>query len=191
MPNQPGGGPPSIVSAFIPAHLPESHIKERMSSAYISAVAARAGCTCTPTAGGEDYGVDFYLQKVGLVNNVYEPISSPVTLQSKATVTSIIVDDAVSYSIKGKAYNKIVRANASGIPTALVLFRLPLSYHDWLLQDQDVLRLHHCAYWSFIEGDIISDASAKAIKIPVTQMFGLDSIDALFSHAKRIRKNEP
>ena len=48
--------------------IPPEHMKERLSIAYVSAVAARAGVACRPTTAPE-YGTDVHIVKVKKLDN--------------------------------------------------------------------------------------------------------------------------
>ena len=166
--------------------LPPTHVMERLSAAYINAVAASAGCSCSAPEGGQDYGTDFDLEPVSDTRSGSVVIRPGIKLQAKATITATIEDDCIKYIIKGKAFNKIVLANSNRRPTALVLYRMPQDQNLWLTRSDDHLRLSHSAYWDFLSGDQINPETTKVIRIPLSQYLSKDTIPGMFDIADRI-----
>lgn len=170
------------------AQRPATHIQEKMSSAYISAVAARAGYICTPTGASDDYGVDYYLHQIAQRGKKYQPVGVPVTLQAKATTDSALKNGSLELDLDSDAYNKVVSANNEANPTAIVVFRMPIDDKIWLQQDEDCLRLSHCAYWDFLRGDPTENKRSQRIRIPQGQVFSVDCMSDLFRAADKIRR---
>lgn len=166
--------------------LPPTHVMERLSAAYINAVAASAGCSCSAPEGGQDYGTDFDLEPVSDTSNGSVIIRPGIKLQAKATITAVIEDGHIKYSISGRAYNKIVLANNNRRPTALVLYRMPIDQSLWLTRSDDHLRLSHSAYWDFLSGDRVNPDGTKTVRIPLGQNLSKDTIPGMFDMADQI-----
>ncbi len=86
----------------------ESHLKERLSIAYFSAVAARAGVACHITAGVE-YGTDAHNNSVIEVKGgKLQDAGVILPIQLKATTTWELKNGFIVYEMEAPAYNKIV-----------------------------------------------------------------------------------
>lgn len=167
--------------------LPPTHVMERLSTAYINAVAASAGCSCSAPEGGQDYGTDFDLDAVSDTESGAVIIRPGISLQAKATITAVIESDHIKYRIKGRAFNKVVTANAHRRPTALVLYRMPRDQELWLTRSDDHIRLSHSAHWDFLSGDAVDPNTTREIRIPLTQHLSRDTIPEMFNIADQIR----
>lgn len=163
--------------------LPLDHIKERLSNAYASAVAARAGATFQPKH--PEYGDDAFIQEVRrLPNGKYQATGWGFWCQLKATTTSELKDDHVVYDMEVEAYNKLARWRGAA-PCILVLFRLPKNPDEWLTLDEEQLLLKRCCYWMHITGPPSTNEFSQRIRIPRTQMFTPEAVAELLEKVKR------
>ena len=164
--------------------MPLSHIKERLSVAYVIAVAARAGVCFNPTEGPE-YGVDGHLRKVSLLNNgKYAPTGHILSCQLKATTTCQLDDDFVVYDMDVEDYNKLARWEGSS-PCILVLLRLPEDFGDWVDLNEERLLLRKCCYWAHITDPPSGNRRSHRLRIPRAQRFTPKAVQDLLERIKR------
>lgn len=162
--------------------IPASHMKERLSAAYVQAVAARAGIKLF----GDDvteYGIDGYFQRIRrLPDGGYKEGGAIIQCQVKATTTSFIQNNEIIYDMKVRAYNKLVDVREDDPPTFLILFRVPSEddIDSWLTLDDNQLTLKRCCYWQYITGPPSSNKEWQRIKIPIQQRFTPDAVNNFF-----------
>lgn len=157
--------------------LPISHIKERLSVAYVRTVTAKAGAMFL-TSDGTEYGTDAIIQKVKLLpNGKYTASGWSFNCQLKATTDWIENKNEIIYDIEADAYNKLVCWE--GTPCILILYRLPKDDTNWLLLDENVLQLRSCCYWIHLIGLPSSNKSTVRIQIPRSQLFCPESVNYL------------
>jgi len=162
--------------------IPLDHIKERLSNAYASAVAARAGATFTPK--NPEYGTDAFIQSVTrLPNGKYTGTGHLLLCQLKATTTGELSDDSVIYDMEVDAYNKLAAWEGS-TSCILVLFRLPQDPEEWLNLDEEQLLLKNCCYWVHITDPPSTNRQSQRIRIPRTQTFTPEAVTELLEKVK-------
>lgn len=168
--------------------IPLSHMKERLSAAYVQAVAARAGVKLFGREVNE-YGVDGYFQQIReWRKDKYKETGEQIQCQVKATWEWGFQGDLVYYDMKTKAYDKLVDVVEDDSPTIFILFCLPKEEEldFWLKIDEQNLVLKNCCYWDYITGEPTGkDDSTKRIKIPRTQLLSPDIINEFFEMLKR------
>jgi hypothetical protein len=158
--------------------IPLSHMKERLSVAYVRTVVAKAGAQFIPEDGTE-YGTDAIIRKVLLLaNGKYASTGWALDCQIKATTNWIEEDDHLVYDMEVDAYNKLVTRQGS-TSCILILFRLPINEADWLRLDEESLLLKNCCYWMCLEGQRSSNKSTVRIRIPRKHLFTPDSVNNL------------
>lgn len=159
--------------------IPETHIMERLSVAYVRAVAAKAGA-CLYFTDGSEYGTDGILQEIReFPNGKYAPSGYMISVQIKATTRCIRNEDQIVYDLEADAYNKIV--TNEGVPIILVVFSVPTNSDDWISIDELSLTVRECCYWSVLSGNPTSNSSSKRITIPRRNLFTADSVESMFS----------
>lgn len=163
--------------------LPNNHIKEQLSVAYVTAVSARAGAQFTETNKNE-YGRDGYISKVTeLPDGKFTDTGWIFNCQLKSTENWGENEDSIIYDIDSNAYNKLV--NWEGItPIFLILLILPKDIQDWLYIDLESLILKKCCHWIRLSGPPTDNISSKRIYIPKSNIFDSRAIEILFDKAK-------
>jgi hypothetical protein len=142
--------------------LDENNRKAELSYAYLHAVAAAAGFSCTYADRHLDNsGVDAEIR----VNERLDPHSRYVefTLHVQLKATSLVLphaDGKVSFPLDVGLYNRL-RRTAVNIPRLLVLMTLPPESEQWLHVSPQQLVARHCAHWKCIQGKPESRNSAK------------------------------
>ncbi len=169
--------------------LTREHIQEDLSTAYISAVAAKAGFDCNiPTR--HDYGVDLEITPIesddagGRV-----PYGRSLRIQAKATHTvDLSTNGNIIYSIKKGNYNKLVKETGIGSPYILVLYCMPKDDNEWLsICDHEQAVLKHCGYWISLRGlEKTENKGNIRIKIPKNNVFNETSLTNIMNTIQNI-----
>jgi hypothetical protein len=165
--------------------LPESHTKETLSAAYVSAIVARAGQSLNITYQS-DYGVDGIVHEIArdADSGSYDPTGHLFQFQLKATVNCELRNDTVIYRMEPKAYNKCVKWNAP-LPIILIVFHLPNDETEWSNLTENRLQLKHCGYWRFMNVHE-QVRSKKVVRIPRRHIFDENAVIDILSLAKRV-----
>lgn len=159
--------------------IPDSHIQERLSIAYVSAVVSRAGYLFWSPPGTE-YGTDGMIQKVHFVNGSYCGGGDGVFIQIKASVDCHIIGDNIHYEMEVSAFNKLAQRLEDDKPILLVLYCMPRDKTQWLENNHDNLFLRHCCYWKHITEQPSSNKRSITIQIPRSQRFDVDAVDYIY-----------
>ena len=163
--------------------LPESAIKERLSVAYVSAVVARCGMICKDNSGNLDVGIDVEIQKVNqLPNRKIVPTGYILHGQIKATTTSELHGDMVTYDLDADAYNKLV--SFEGGVAILILFCLPVDPYEWLYVDEAQFILRNCCYWTYLAGEPTQNNRSQRIRISRSRLFTPEVVPQLLEWVK-------
>lgn len=166
--------------------IPSSHMKERLSIAYVEAVTARSGARFVESNSTE-YGVDGQVRQVRLLSNGNSSDTGwTFDCQVKSTVNLTEEPDSVVFDMKVEAYNKLVDWEGSS-SCILILFRLPKDEEEWLNLDEESFVLKNCCYWDHLKGPPTSNVGSVRIRIPRAQLFTPDSVSSLLS---QITKNK-
>lgn len=162
-----------------------NHVKEQLSRAYVTAIAAKAGATVSKP--DLDYGIDATVQFVRqLPSGKFQPTGFVFHCQLKATTTCAMEDGYVVYDMEADAYNKLANWEGNS-PCILILLRLPEEEHDWLLLNEEQLLLRNCCYWMHITDPPSDNSSSCRIRIPRQQVFTPEVVAELL---EKVRNGE-
>jgi hypothetical protein len=155
---------------------PTNMIKERLSLAYVTAVAARAGCQVNVSQ------LDF--QSVDVTVSPVKGAKTRIELQLKATSSARASGEKpVVFPLPKKNYDDL-RDTVRALPAYLVVFVLPEDDNDWCNCDQDALVLRRCAYWVSIRGAADSpNTSSVATNLPTSQVFDVTALKQMIQEA--------
>lgn len=120
---------------------------EQFSRAYVSAIAAQAGCNSARPEVDED-SIDVILSMKDIPNSILK--RAQIEIQLKSTKNLSVQNGKISYALPIKNYDDL-RASVL-VPRFLVLVHISPSLEDWIWQTQDFLCLQHCAYWYSLNG---------------------------------------
>lgn len=141
----------------------ENDIKERLSVAYVTAVAARAGCQVA----------NLQIDKVS-IDAIICPISGPksqVNLQMKATSAGIVSDNTVKMNLPIKNYDDLREVHGN-VPHYLVVLQLPENPEEWLRTRLSELAIGGVAYYGNLHGlPAVSNKTSRVVTMPQTQRF--------------------
>lgn len=143
---------------------------EQFSRAYVSAIAAQAGCNSSKPEVDED-SVDLELSMKSISD--CRRTRGKLEIQLKCTHTADRTKDSISFALPVKNYDDL-RADVV-VPRLLVVVCVPKDCEDWTQQTEEQLCLHHCAYWLSLAGRPKTDNdSTITVHIPRTNLFTVD-----------------
>ena len=153
----------------------ENDIKERLSIAYVTAIAARAGC---------QFG------EVNVDRNGIDGTLSPILgarvkidLQLKATSADVLDYEEVIFDLDVATYDAL-RSTQVQCAQLLVVFVLPNNPMEWLLVDEEALVLKKCAYWKNLHGEpAVTNNSSVRVRLPRSQILSPDELRSLVVRA--------
>lgn len=163
--------------------IPLEHMKERLSIAYVSAVAAKAGVACRPTTAPE-YGTDAYLVRINHVNGKYVETGWILNCQVKSTSNWEIQSTQIAYDMDVDDFNKLAEWDGA-TPCILILFCVPDGLDKWLTVDEDELIVKQCCYWTKISEPPTTNKSKKRVFVPRSQLLTPDTINDLLERVRQ------
>jgi hypothetical protein len=156
-----------------------------VSRAYIHAVAARCGLSCS--FRDFDYGIDLSVHAIVRKGPCYREAGFHLDIQAKSDTTALLTPTHVLYDMEVKTYDDL-RDLEVAVPRILVLLVLPADEAAWSEQNEDHLLLRKCAYWRSLQGMApTANTSTIRVEIPRRNLF---SIEALQSIMDKVRKRE-
>ncbi|WP_044552870.1 DUF4365 domain-containing protein [Azospirillum lipoferum] len=133
----------------------DSDIQERLSYAYLTAVAARAGCQVLSLPVDRN-GLDFW------VSPIQGSGTARLAVQAKATtrLARIGAGKMLSFQLDRRTYD-LLRRDAT-CPMLLVVLDMPVERESWLSVTEDGLFLRRAAFWKDMRGApaIVTDSVA-------------------------------
>lgn len=160
-------------------------VEEELSLAYLHAVCARAGVTCSEARRALDNdGIDAMLK--ARFSQAQYPQMEDVHLevQMKATKRQQ-ADDGVklSYWLKSVERYDVLRRENRQLARVLIVLFLPADPEEWLLHSEDELILRRCAYWASLRGaPAASSGTGATIKLPKVQHLSPANLQALMAN---------
>jgi len=166
--------------------LPDNHIKEGLSRAYVKAICNYAGCGIA--LDEMDFGDDLTIKKLTKRKSgrVYST-GHRIDIQLKSTINYREDKENIIYDLRNKNYNDLVIITKTGTKKILVLLILPRDKREWINQDINSLVLKKCAYWCSLGGkDEVGDSdSTTVVKIPKNQVFSVENLKQLMEKIER------
>jgi hypothetical protein len=143
--------------------------KEQISSAFILAVATRAGCTLGSWNVDKD-GVDVTLKRDGLM----------VDLQMKCSHAARNSQGDYVFDLDVATYDKL-RSPIRSAPGYLGLVVVPEDMDAWIVHDRDRLLLSCAGYYAQVQDRPEAKGVQKtAIRLPRRQVIDGDGLNAMF-----------
>lgn len=150
-------------------------IKERLSIAYVTAVAARAGCQLSK--------MDIDKQSIDVTARPIRGRKVSIDLQLKSTSQECVDDETVTISLPVKNYNDLRDARSTA-PHYLVVLVLDPSELEWLVADEAALLIRRCAYWMDLRGFPPTTNETKInVDIPRSQLFDVAALQQMMKRA--------
>jgi hypothetical protein len=166
--------------------LTKNHRQEALTRAYIQAVAARAGLSCSFREF--DYGIDVTLHEIRRRGRRYAETGVNLDIQAKSTGAAAVTETVVQYDLAAKNYDDL-RDLEAGCPRILVLLILPDDENQWTEQTEEQLLLRHAAYWISLRGREPS-ANSRTVRLAIPRA-NLLTITALQALMQRVRRRQP
>lgn len=167
-----------------PSALPDSHVKEYLHRAYVSAVVAQAGYTCEFSTA--DYGVDACISRVReLPGGKFTKDGVHLNVQLKATQNYRQNALEIRYDLDADAHNRLVHHDSGAI--VLLLFCMPPMPSDHFDLTEHHLELRHCCYWHPRPTSLTSNTSSVTITIPRSRLFTPDACRELMDQVREGR----
>lgn len=158
-------------------------IKERLSIAYVTAVAGRAGCQISK--------LDIDKQSIDVTVRPIRGKKVSVDLQLKSTSQDCVDDEKVTFSLPVKNYNDLRDRRSTALHFLVVLILEP-SELDWLVADEAALLIKRCAYWIDLRGYPPTSNETKInITIPRNQLFDVAAIQRMMRAAYELLGTRP
>lgn len=153
----------------------QNDIKERLSVAYLVAVAARAGCQVT------EIHVD--RNRIDATVSAISGARVKIDIQLKATSAECVNEDMVVYDVDVPTYDAL-RSEHVQSAQLLVVLLLPDDPTCWLTVDEQALALKKCAYWKNLRGaPATPNSTSIRIRLPRSQIFSPEALRALIERA--------
>ena len=164
--------------------LPREHLLDELATAYVQAVAAKAGATIAVSR--RDYGVDGTLKHiVRAPGNRFIESGFPVDFQLKGTTTAPLSGSDIVYDLKARNYDLIVERDLTAAPYYLFLVCFREDDNRWIVQSPEQLILEATAYWWTRTGLHSSNTSTVRIHIPTGQGLNVSSLENILEAAKQ------
>lgn len=132
--------------------LTEPHIIESLSRAYVRAIAGKSGLNLSIRE--YDYGVDGNFDEVIIRENRRVESGFTISFQLKASTQWQRNDNTITYDLEAKTYNDLVirRNFRIRVPCILILLTLPPDPSEWLVYNEEEIRVACCCYWEYLAG---------------------------------------
>jgi len=165
--------------------LTQQHIQERLSLAYIHAVAGRAGVNISG-ARVHDYGVDGSLHPLVRRNGRVVETGFHLDFQAKSTTRWTHDGADVIVDLEAKTYNDLVTRDPNATPIVLIMMCLPGIDAEWLNIWEDSIVMRHCCYWlRLLPGPKTKNRTTIRVRIPRTNLLDVHSIHELLEAVVR------
>ena len=163
----------------------KSHRQEGLSTAYIQAVAAKAGFGCNPRT--VDYGMDFALNEISAYQGRLRETGIAFDVQARSTTIASVDGEFIRYDLDRHTFEMLRDPTVKNV-RLLVLLVLPSHENEWLQVTEQELLLRHAAYWYIVKGEpATKNRRSVRLMIPRSQLF---SPEALHQLATRIQQGE-
>jgi Domain of unknown function (DUF4365) len=164
--------------------LTEPHIIESLSRAYVRALAGKAGLNLSIRE--YDYGVDGNFDEITIREKRRVESGFSLSFQLKASTLWQRDDNTVIYDLEAKTYNDLVlrRNFRMAVPCILILFALPPDSSQWLIYNEEEMRLRGSCYWDYLSGAPTENRQSVRIRIPRQQRLTSESLLDLIEKVK-------
>jgi hypothetical protein len=150
-------------------------MQERLSLAYLTAVAAYAGCQVLETKVDRN-GIDATIKPI-------EGAPIEMDVQMKSVTRDIRIHDGatLSFQLDTPTYDELRRTDATS-PRLFVVFEMPKDRQAWF-EVTPPLVLRNAAYWCSLRGHPAVDTATTAVHIPSVNLFDHKAIVDILKRA--------
>jgi hypothetical protein len=152
-----------------------SQRQEQFSKAYVQAVAATAGYSCT-TPVVDDDSVDVTIASKSSKGTIRSP---RVEAQIKSWTTPLTVGEEWRYPLKIKNYDDLRVENVL-VPRILVLVLVPADLDEWVELSHDETMIRNCGYWASLRGmgPTMNEATVT-VPVPRAQQLTVAAVESI------------
>jgi len=152
-------------------------IKERLSWAYLTAVAARAGCQIS------EFPVD--KESVDAIIRPVQGSSRQIDVQLKATSANVVDGEHVKYDLPIKNYETLRREDHIN-PHYLVIVIVPEASSRWLSISPSELAIRGTAVYGDLCGlPAVPNTSTRTVTLPQNQRFDVEVLQQMIEVSPR------
>jgi hypothetical protein len=148
---------------------------ERLSLAYVAAVAAKAGYELIESTVDYD-SVDGELRSAS-------GLRPRIEFQAKGSTRSLLKDEHIAYPLSRKNYDDLRIETLT--PRLLFVVLMPDVEDNWLSHSEDELVVRHCGYWLSLRGSAEVDQTNITVHIPRSQVLRPDQLAELMAKAEK------
>lgn len=148
---------------------------ERLSLAYVAAVAAKAGFELIESTSDYD-SVDGALRSAA-------GLRPRIEFQAKGSTRLLLKDDHVAYPLSRKNYDDLRIETI--VPRLLFVVLIPNEEDNWLSHSEDELIVRHCGYWHTLRGMPEVDQTTITVHLPRSQVLNPVQLAELMHRAER------
>lgn len=154
-------------------------IEERLSLAYVTAVAARAGCQVAEPKVDRN-GIDATIRPISGA-----PVQ--IDIQLKAVTTNIRINGGadLSFQLDAATYDKLRRTDVQS-PQLLVVYEMPSEQDLWLAVEPEKAALQKGAFWVDLRGRLPVTTATTAIHLSGNSLFDHNAIRDILSQAHKL-----
>lgn len=152
-----------------------SQRQEQFSKAYVQAVAATAGYSCTtPTV--DDDSVDVTIAAKGPRGTIRSP---RLDAQVKSWTVPRVVGGDLHYALNIKNYDEL-RYEDYHVPRILVVVVMPADLDEWVELSHDETKVRRCGYWTSLRGmGSTMNTESVTVTVPMTQQLSVEALTAI------------
>lgn len=155
-----------------PPLLSANDIKEALSFAFVSLIAARAGYTCASPMQHDRDSVDAQIRAGGTMRPALD-------IQLKATSSPKFTEGELSFPLKKKNYDDLRALRA--IPILLVVFELPQTEDQWLTWSDEQHIIKKRAWWISLKGRNHIETESTTVRLSPSNRFTVDALKDIMS----------
>lgn len=158
-----------------------NHRKEKLSDAYVRAIAAVGGYTISSPELDLD-SIDITISKSYDENPdvMYRSVKLDIQLKSTSAIQTDNNNNIV-FDLPLKNYNDLRKRALA--PRILVLLQLPKDIEEWLTQEyHQSLSIHNCSYYLSLKGmHDVPNSTKVRVKIPKENVFSINTLNELMN----------
>ncbi len=159
--------------------LTKSHRQEALSRAYIQAIAARCGMSCS--FRDFDYGIDVTIHEIKRRGGRYTESGISLDIQAKSLCGPSPPEADLLYDLKVKNYEDL-RDPENPKTRILVLLLLPDDESEWTSLNEEQLIVRRCAYWRSLMGHApTTNKDTVRVAIPRRNLFSVEALQDIFT----------
>ena len=162
--------------------LPLAHLIDELATAYVQAIAAKAGATI---AVGRDYGVDGVLKHiVKTETDDYVESGHPVDFQLKGTTAAMDDGEVLKFDLKARNYSLIVTRSETETPCYLFLVRFGADSETWMTVEPERLIMNASGFWWKHTDARTTNINSVRIEIPVANRLTSAAMEDMLRDSK-------